>query len=43
MEKKQTVDVDFYRDDNLPKPIKAEMEKQGFKIENKNFSLTYPK
>lgn len=33
MEKKQVVDVDFYRDDTLPKPLVKEAEKQGIEIE----------
>jgi len=32
MGKKQVVDMDFYRDDSLPKPLKKEAEKQGIEI-----------
>ncbi len=32
MVKKQVVDVDFYRDDNLPYPLLKEAERQGIEI-----------
>jgi len=32
MEKKQVVDMNFYRDDNLPIPLVKEVEKQGLEI-----------
>jgi len=32
MVRKQVVDIDFYRDDNLPKPLIKEAEKQGIVI-----------
>ena len=32
MVKKQVVDIDFYRDDNLPIPLKKEAQKQGIEI-----------
>lgn len=33
MVKKQVVDIDFYRHDNLPYPLMKEAERQGKKIE----------
>lgn len=33
MSRKQVIDVDFYRDDNLPNPLRKEIERQGIKIE----------
>ena len=32
MKKKQVVDINFYRDNNLPIPLKKEAEKQGIEI-----------